>query len=68
VNGNDNVGTDLKSVPPIAAEDEIPLKTSTRPIIIVAFWGLMLSFGVLWHGPFLPPLVRPWWRMARSPW
>lgn len=56
MNGNDNMETDLKSVPAIAAEDEIPLKTNTRPIIIVAFLGLILSFGVFMAWAFLAPL------------
>jgi HlyD family type I secretion membrane fusion protein len=38
------------------AEDDIPLKTNTRPIIIVAFLGLILSFGVFMAWAFLAPL------------
>lgn len=38
------------------SEDEIPLKTSTRPIIIVAFLGLILSFGIFMAWAFLAPL------------
>lgn len=56
MNGNDNLGTDLKSVPRIADDDDVPLKTNTRPIIIIAFLGLILSFGVFMAWAFLAPL------------
>lgn len=56
VNGNDNMGRDTKSIPATAEEDETPLKTKTGPIIIIAFLGLILSFGVFMAWAFLAPL------------
>ncbi len=56
MNGNDNLGKNGKTVSPIADEEEIPLKTNTRAIIIVAFLGLILSFGVFMAWAFLAPL------------
>lgn len=56
VNGNDSVGSEIKAAHPMADEDEIPLKTKTGPIIIIAFLGLLLSFGVFMAWAFFAPL------------
>jgi HlyD family type I secretion membrane fusion protein len=56
MNKNDNMGTDSQAVPAMGNDDDLPLKTNTKPIIIVAFLGLILSFGVFMAWAFLAPL------------
>jgi len=48
VNGDDTPG--------LNSDEEIPLKTNTKPTIIIGFLGLILSFGVFMAWAFLAPL------------
>jgi HlyD family type I secretion membrane fusion protein len=48
VNGNDTPG--------LNSDEEIPLKTNTKPTIIIGFLGLILSLGVFMAWAFLAPL------------
>ena len=48
MNGDDTPG--------LNSDEEIPLKTNTKPTIIIGFLGLILSFGVFMAWAFLAPL------------
>jgi HlyD family type I secretion membrane fusion protein len=54
MNGSDK-NSDFKSAP-LITEPDIPLKTNTKPIIIIALLGLILSFGVFMVWAFFAPL------------